>query len=180
MKLKTNNRFAEFMMDRRVAVLSYDKRGVGKSLSLKEKNLYYRAGMMDLVSDAVEARHYPGLPPVEPIGIAANIRESVGFLGVLVAANIAALLVYLIVIPLAPFVFYGLNGFLLGREYFRMVAVRRLGREAAASAYKQHFLTIWAAGILMAVPLTIPLMNLLVPVIGAAAFTHIFHRSQSA
>ena len=37
------------------------------------------------VSDAVEARHYPGLPPVEPIGIAANIRESVGFLGVLVA-----------------------------------------------------------------------------------------------
>jgi uncharacterized protein involved in cysteine biosynthesis len=36
-------------------------------------------------------------------------------------------------------------------------------------------LTIWAAGILMAVPLSVPLLNLLVPVLGAATFTHITH-----
>jgi uncharacterized protein involved in cysteine biosynthesis len=28
----------------------------------------------------------------------------------------------------------------------------------------------------MALPLAVPVVNLLVPVIGAAAFTHIFHR----
>ncbi len=28
----------------------------------------------------------------------------------------------------------------------------------------------------MAVPLSVPLLNLAVPVVGAAAFTHLFHR----
>jgi len=30
--------------------------------------------------------------------------------------------------------------------------------------------------VIMAVPLTVPVLNLLVPVIGAAAFTHLYHR----
>ena len=29
---------------------------------------------------------------------------------------------------------------------------------------------------LMALPLTVPVLNLAVPVVGAAAFTHLFHR----
>ena len=37
-------------------------------------------------------------------------------------------------------------------------------------------LTIWVAGILMALPLTIPVMNLIVPILGVATYTHIFHR----
>lgn len=73
MKLNTSNRFAEHMVldDRKesqqpVAVMTYDKRGVGKSVS-KDKNLYYRAGMMDLVSDAVEAvRFLQQHPNVDP------------------------------------------------------------------------------------------------------------------
>ena len=28
----------------------------------------------------------------------------------------------------------------------------------------------------MAIPLTIPVMNLIIPIIGVAAFTHLFHR----
>ena len=31
------------------------------------------------------------------------------------------------------------------------------------------------AGALMAVPLSVPLVNLAVPVVGAATFTHLFH-----
>ena len=63
MKLNAYSRFAEHVMssrssDRSIAVLSYDKRGVGKSKKAGDKNLYYRAGMMDLVADAVEAVRY--------------------------------------------------------------------------------------------------------------------------
>jgi len=129
---------------------------------------------LDEVADAVEARHYPHLPPAPRIGLADNLRESFGFLGVIVAANLVALVLY--ITPLAPFVFYGLNGFLLSREYFRMVAVRRLGREEAAAAFQRNRITIWAAGVLMAVPLTIPIMNLIIPILGAATFTHLFHK----
>ena len=40
---------------------------------------------------------------------------------------------------------------------------------------RRHMTTIWAAGVLMAVPLSIPLLNLLIPILGAATFTHLFH-----
>ena len=129
---------------------------------------------LDDVADAVEERHYAHLGNAPHVPLAESMREALGFLGVLIVANIAALVLY--ITPLAPFVFYGLNGFLLGREYFRMIAVRRLGRAGAKQAFRANLMTIWSAGALMAIPLTVPLVNLLVPVIGAAAFTHLFHR----
>lgn len=132
---------------------------------------------LDDVADAVEAKHYPSLPPAPRIPLGENIRESLGFLGVIIVANIAALVLYFT--PLAPFVFYGLNGFLLGREYYRMIAVRRLGRAGARAAFRGNLLTIWVAGALMAVPLTVPVINLLVPILGAATFTHLFHRLEA-
>ena len=129
---------------------------------------------LDEVADAVEAEHYQGLDPALRVGLANNIRESLGFLSVMFAVNLAVLLFYFT--PLAPFVFYGLNGYLLGREYYRMVAIRRLGRAGARAAFRRHRGRIWALGALMAVPLTVPVLNLFVPVVGVAAFTHLFHR----
>lgn len=129
---------------------------------------------LDDVADAVEAKHYPQLPPAPNVGLAENLRETLTFLVVIVLVNLAAVFFYFT--PLAPFVFYGVNGFLLGREYYRMIAVRRMGRHEAGAAFRRNLPTIWAAGALMAVPLTIPLVNLFVPILGAATFTHIFHR----
>lgn len=133
---------------------------------------------LDEIADAVEDRHYPGLPPALQIGWGEALRESLGFLGVLVAANLFALIAYLLFVPIAPFIFYALNGYLLGREYFGMIARRRLGRDAASAAFRQNLAPIWATGALMAVPLTLPLVNLVMPVLGAATFTHLFHRLQ--
>mmetsp|Transcript_12432 Transcript_12432/g.20614 ORF Transcript_12432/g.20614 Transcript_12432/m.20614 type:complete len:359 (-) Transcript_12432:106-1182(-) len=70
--LNTSNRFAESITSSRqeIAVLSYDKRGVGKSVHPTDKNWYYRAGMMDLVSDAVEAlRFLQNHPAIDPASI---------------------------------------------------------------------------------------------------------------
>ncbi|AQS49169.1 hypothetical protein BMG03_16280 [Thioclava nitratireducens] len=127
------------------------------------------------VAEMVEDVHYPTLPPVRKLTFAEGMRDTVRFFGVILAANIIALMIYPFVIPLAPLMFFGLNGYLLGREYFQMAAFRRMEREAALELYERNKVTIWAAGALMAVPLSIPLVNLFVPVLGAAGFTHLFH-----
>lgn len=129
---------------------------------------------LDQVAEAVEDRHYPNLPPAQKVPFGDALRDTVNFLGVLIAANVAALLLYVIFVPLAPFIFWGLNGFLLGREYFQLVAMRRIGRAGAKDMRKRHSGTIWMAGVLMAMPLSIPLVNLLIPILGAATFTHLF------
>jgi len=41
---------------------------------------------------------------------------------------------------------------------------------------QKHGAAIWAAGVLMALPLVVPILNLVVPIIGAATFTHLYHR----
>lgn len=128
------------------------------------------------VAQAVEDRHYPQLPPVPRQGLGQTLIDTVNFFGLLVAVNLVAVLAYGFAGPAAPLVFWGLNGFLLGREYFQLAAMRRLGRAGARALRRHHPLQIWFAGILMAVPLSIPLVNFLVPVLGAATFTHLFHR----
>lgn len=136
---------------------------------------------LDTVAQAVEDKHYPHLPAATPVPFGDGLRDTVNFLGVLIAANLLALVVYLILIatvalaPAAPVVFWALNGFLLGREYFTLAATRRVGRQEAKRLRARHSGTIWMAGTLMAIPLTIPILNLVIPILGAATFTHLFH-----
>ena len=131
---------------------------------------------LDDVALAVEDRHYPGLPdpPRQPFWEAA--RDTVNFLGLLLGANLAAIVLYIAVPPAAPLVFYAVNGALLGREYFQVAAMRREGRAGAAALRQRHRAQIWLAGCLMCVPLSVPVLNLVVPVLGAATFTHLYHR----
>jgi uncharacterized protein involved in cysteine biosynthesis len=53
--------------------------------------------------------------------------------------------------------------------------MRRIGRAAAKDLRKEHQGKIWVAGCLMAVPLSFPLINLFIPILGAATFTHLYH-----
>ena len=135
---------------------------------------------LEEVAEAVEAEHYPGLAPVAGPGLSVQIGDALRFFALVVAVNLAALVVYLLLPPLAPFVFWLVNGFLLGREYFQLVAMRRLGPEGAARLRRANAGRIWLAGTAMAVPLSVPVLNLLVPILGVAVFTHQLHRMAPA
>ena len=128
------------------------------------------------VAAAVEARHYPHLPPVPRFSLYESIKDSINFFAVLIVVNIVALVLAIFAGPLVPVVFWAVNGFLLGREYFTLAAMRRLGRDGAKALRARHPVQIWVAGVLMAVPLSVPLVNLFIPLLGAATFTHLFHR----
>lgn len=131
---------------------------------------------LETIAGAVERRHYPTLPPARSIGVLEGLWDALKFLGVLIGVNLVALIVYILLPPLAPFIFWGVNGILLGREYAQVVALRREGAAGAAAFRRRHRGTIFAAGVLMTVPLTIPVVNLLVPILGVATFTHLYHR----
>ncbi|SFR13688.1 EI24 domain-containing protein [Poseidonocella sedimentorum] len=130
---------------------------------------------LEQVAQAVEDEHYPGLPAARPVPFADALRDTLGFLGLLLVANLGAFILALIFPPFAPIIFWAVNGFLLGREYFQIAAMRRVGRVEARALRDRHRMSIWVAGVVMAIPLTVPLLNLIVPVIGAAVFTHLFH-----
>ena len=131
---------------------------------------------LDEVAQAVEARHYPHLPKQTATKLQDQILVGIRFLGILLLANVGALILSMIVPLLAPFVFWATNGYLMGREYFQMAAMRRMPRAQAQELFQRHQGSIWIAGILMAIPMSIPLVGLFIPILGAATFTHQFER----
>lgn len=131
---------------------------------------------LDEIADAVERRHYPHLPEPRRQSWGEMISQAAEFALVLVGANAVALIFYLLATFLAPLVFLLVNGYLLGREYFEVVAMRRMTKDDAKRLRQKHLFTIWMAGALVAAPLSIPFVNVIAPLVGVAAFVHLYHR----
>jgi len=126
----------------------------------------------DEVIDAVEAKHYPALPPAHPVPVLSAVADGLKLAAIALLVNVAAL--PLLVIPPVYVLFtWIVNGWLLGREYFEMVAFRRMDRAAAHELRRHHNRTFTTAGVMIAVCLTIPFVNLVAPVLGAAFMVHV-------
>lgn len=133
---------------------------------------------VDRVVSAVEERHFPSLPTANDTTIASDVEISVKFTLLTLLVNLIALPFYIIFLffPLLSLIlFYVVNGFLFGREYYDLVSARRLGKEEAKSLRKQNRGRLFVAGVIIAALSTIPVVNLLVPVVASAFMTHVFH-----
>ncbi len=124
---------------------------------------------------AVEAKHYPELADRRKQNIGEILAIILKFSILSVILNILALPLYLVPV-LNLFVFYVLNGYLLGREYFELVAHRRLEPTEARNLRRAFRGQNFIAGVGIAFLMTIPLVNLLAPVIGTAAMVHLVER----
>ena len=107
------------------------------------------------------------------------IRVGVSFVVVSLFLNLLALPLYLIP-GVNAFVFYLLNGYLLGREYFELVAQRRM-EPAEMTALRRRGRLRWImAGVVIAVLFTIPIVNLAVPILATAFMVHLFEGARRA
>lgn len=126
---------------------------------------------LEEIAGAVEARHYPDLGPAPGLGFAAGLLVALRFLLVMLAANL--LLLGLLLVPAVfPFAFYGLNGYLLGREYLELVALRRMDAAETRNLRRRNAGGVVLFGIATAFLLTVPVLNLLVPVVATGAMVH--------
>ena len=128
------------------------------------------------IADAVEIRHYPNDAPGKDLSIGRGLLVGLKFLWDVIRLNLLALPVYIFVPGLNVFVFYGLNGYLLGREYFELVALRHLDEQAALELRKRYRWRLFVAGIVMTFLFTVPIVNLVTPLIATAAMVHIYKR----
>ena len=128
---------------------------------------------VERVARAVERRYYPGLPPARHQMVTEQIAAMLSFLMAVMGLNLAALPLYVIWGANIP-IFLGLNGYLLGREYFELVALRRVDRRAARALWRANRGYLLTAGVMIAGASFVPLANLLTPVVATAFMLHIF------
>ena len=85
------------------------------------------------------------------------------FFGVMLLVNVIALAL-LLVPGVNLVVFYIANGYLLGREYFQLAAMRFRDEAQAAELRRRHAIAIFLGGLVIAVMVSIPILNLATPV----------------
>jgi uncharacterized protein involved in cysteine biosynthesis len=129
---------------------------------------------LDGIVDAVEAQHYPDRRAPRSMGLVEGARLGLGSALRLIGWNLAALPLYLILLftAVGPFLlFLALNGYLLGRDLWQMVAVRHLdGREAALRRANRG--AVFSTGLVTSLIFLVPIANLVAPLLGAALATH--------
>ena len=130
---------------------------------------------LDRVVDATEERYHPRLPRPRAVPLAQSVVGALKLLGISLLLNLLALPAYFIPGLNLP-VWLALNGYLVGREYAEMVAIRRLAPLAVERVRRERRLAFWAAGVVVAGLLAVPLLNLVAPIVGAAFMTLRFQR----
>jgi uncharacterized protein involved in cysteine biosynthesis len=131
------------------------------------------AGLLtERIARAVERRYYPWLARPRRQGILESLRVSLSFL-------LATLLLNLMAMPLYwiwganLIIFLIINGYLLGREYFELVALRRVDRVTAVSLRRAYAARLLLAGMVIAAFSLLPLANLVTPVFATSFMLHI-------
>ncbi len=134
---------------------------------------------LDQVAYSVEARYFPNLSTARPQKLTEAALHSLQFTAVIAVLNLLALPIYGLLFFLPPFnilFFYLLNGYLIGREYFELVAYRRLEPGPAREMRKNSRGSLLVVGAILTFLMTIPIVNLVAPIFSAAFMTHFFHR----
>ncbi|HVM81184.1 MAG TPA: EI24 domain-containing protein [Stellaceae bacterium] len=121
----------------------------------------------------LERQHYPALPPALGMPLGAALVSGLRLLGLTIALNLLALPIYLLIPAINLLLFYLLNGYLLGREYFDLVALRRLDGVAAGALWRERRGRWLLAGTAIAALLSLPVVNLAAPLVAAALMLHL-------
>jgi CysZ protein len=131
--------------------------------------------LLDDVAAAVEARHYPFLAPATPASVGSQALAGLRLALRVLVISVLALPVVLLLPGIGTVVWLAVSAYALSREYFELAALRRMDAASARALRRRHRLRVWLAGLPAAALMLVPLANLLAPVLGAAAFTHVFH-----
>ncbi len=136
----------------------------------------------DEVVAAVEARHYPTLAKAaRPLPLAREVAVAVRGLLRVVGYNLLALpaAAVLVVTGIGPgLVFLGVNAVLLGREFTDMAWLRHCAGDERGNPVGTGERVM--LGAVVAVMMVVPVINLIAPVIGAAAGAHLVLRRLEA
>jgi CysZ protein len=131
---------------------------------------------LDRVIASVERRHYPALPAPREIGIGASLAGALRLALLALLLNVLALPLYIFFPVINIVVFFGINGYLIGREYFEAVASRRLEPALVKAMWRYYRVRLVIAGAIIAFLLSVPVLNLAAPLIGVAFMLHLFEQ----
>jgi CysZ protein len=130
---------------------------------------------LDDIALIVEREINPQGPLGRPIAFGPAALFALRFAGLSILVNLVALML-LFAPGVNVFAFLVANGYLLGREYFELAAMRYRASEEAR-AMRRHFgVQVFVAGLIIAGFVAVPALNLCAPLFATAFMTRLHKR----
>jgi CysZ protein len=127
---------------------------------------------LDDIAAQVERTNFPADPPGRELPALQAVGLALKFFIVVLLVNIVAL--FLLLVPGVNLIaFYLGNGYLLGREYFELAAMRHLAPADAKKLRKANRLTILLCGLVIAGLASVPILNFVTPLFATAFMVRI-------
>jgi len=151
---------------------------VGMAFLIAPVTTLFAGLFLDDVAQIVESETYPADVPGTPMPIVAGMAIAIKFFAVVVLVNLVALPMVLL-LGFGVLIFFIANGYLLGREYFQMAALRFHDERTVKALRLKHGGRIFLAGLMIAGFLAIPLLDLLTPIFATALMVHVHKRIEA-
>ncbi len=130
---------------------------------------------LDDIAALAERTVDPNGPPGRPLPLAPSLAMGLRFAVLSLAVNIAVLALTLFTgVGLAAF--FALNGYLLGREFFELAAMRHVSAAEARSLFHGHWYEVFLAGLIVSALVAVPVLNLLTPLFATTFLTRVYKR----
>jgi CysZ protein len=131
---------------------------------------------LDRIAARVDAHFFPNDPKARGTPLATGLGETLRLIALTLVLNVALLPLDIGVPGVAEFATILANGWLLGREFFELAALRHLSRAESDAMRARHSARIFAAGLLISILTAIPFVDLIAPFFGSALMAHLFKR----
>ena len=135
---------------------------------------------LDRIAAAVEHRYYPFLPPPRGASVLEQTWDGVAVALKVLVLNIVALVLAFLIPGVGLVLGWIIAAYAIGRGLFVTIAMRRMPRPQAELLYRQYRGLILIQGAILALAAYIPIMNLLIPIVGAACMVHILDMALTA
>ena len=137
--------------------------------------LFVASFFLDDIAAIVEREIDPYAAPGRPAPLFASVVMGLRFAVLSILVNIIVLLLTLFT-GVGFVSFFLLNGYLLGREYFELAAMRHLAPAEAMALRRRYSGQVYIAGVIISGVVAVPVLNLLTPLFATAFMIRLYKR----
>jgi len=131
---------------------------------------------LDRIAAAVEKRWYASDPEAQGVSTRTGLGAGLRLAALVLLANMILLPADVFAPGFGEVATIVVNGFLLGREYFELAALRHISLKAADALRKRNGASVFGAGLILSLLTFVPFVNLFAPLFGAALMVHLYKR----
>ena len=125
------------------------------------------------VTQIVESNNYKNVIYNNSNTLIKELNFQLSFIILFIMINLA-LLPFLIFSPIYFILYWIINGYLIGKEFSGSVLIKYINHDDIKKFNNKNRLNIYLFGIILAIIFSIPVLNLLGPIIGTTSMVHMY------